>query len=73
MRRQQSNAAKTEAMKVRGKLLKNLLKHEAVRQVLANEEATAALGLSSFTLPGPAIEEDLYKLPPIAAESVNSK
>lgn len=70
-RRQQSSAAKSEALKTRGKLLKNLLKHEAVRQVLSSEAATAALGLSSFTLPGPAEEEELYKLPPMATDVIS--
>ncbi|KAK6623268.1 hypothetical protein RUM43_009120 [Polyplax serrata] len=71
-RRNHSNAAKTEVLKVREKLIKNLLKHEAVRQVLSNETASAALGLNSFALPGPSVEEDLYKLPPIATDCTES-
>ena len=67
-RKNQTGAAKLEAQKVREKLIKNLLKHEAVRQILANESSSAALGLNSFALPGPSIEEDLYKLPAIAAD-----
>jgi len=60
--------ARSEVNRVRGKLLKNLLKHEALRHVLADKAATAALGLTSWSLPGPGEEEDLFKLPPTAVQ-----
>lgn len=56
------NKARSEATRIRTKLLKNMLKHEALRRVLA-DDSLAAPDLNAFTLPGPWEEEDLYKLP----------
>ncbi|KAL0273532.1 UNVERIFIED_CONTAM: hypothetical protein PYX00_006165 [Menopon gallinae] len=64
-RRKIRSTAKNEAMKVRGKLFKNLLKHEAVRQMLSHVQGSELLGLSSLALPGSSVEEELYRLPPL--------